>query len=244
MNNSNFCDESALEDAKSSIKNIRLELETEIQNNNHKILIYCIDTLLEIMNEGNRRKTFDFANAIHNMPEICMGTRDIDSFKPEINYYNCKNEEQRFSDYLDFEDNCFITETDERYVKHQFYKSTVIAFVIFSLLACFGFLVAWQTFVFFEVIVLISCIVTIFSKKREGHNYELHFENDWLLITNCVTFDSYEVYDVPASDFVITQSNKEKESDYCSLLIKNTVFAFGGVKKCNKLKEYISNNFR
>jgi len=52
------------------------------------------------------------------------------------------------------------------------------------------------------------------------------------------------IYDIPASDFIINQSKKEKDLDYCSVGIKNTIFAFGGVKKCKELKEYIANNYR
>lgn len=140
--------------------------------------------------------------------------------------------------------NTFITETDEKYVKRQSYKAIVITFFVFSLLACFGFLIAWQTFIFFEGIVLISCIVTFFSKKHSNHNYELHFEDDNLCITNRVTNEVFEVYDIPASDFVINQSKKEKDINYCSLLIKNTIFAFGGIKNCSELKEYISENYK
>lgn len=54
------------------------------KENNNEILIYCIDTLFEIISEGDREKIFDFANAIHNMPEICMGSRPLKTFKGEI----------------------------------------------------------------------------------------------------------------------------------------------------------------
>ena len=40
------------------------ELKARADENNNEILIYCIDTLFEIINEGEREKIFDFANAI------------------------------------------------------------------------------------------------------------------------------------------------------------------------------------
>ena len=55
--------------------------------------------------------------------------------------------------------------------------------------------------------------------------------------------ESFYVSDIPASDFVITQAKDETKLDYCSLLIKKTVFCFGGVKNCRQLKEYIQENY-
>ena len=138
----------------------------------------------------------------------------------------------------------FVTETDAKYVKLQSDKALATTFVVLSLLACLGFLIAWQTFVFFEVIVLISCGVTMFLKKRNNHDCVLRFDGDKLYIRNRTTAEIYEVFDIPASDFIINQSKKEEKLDYCSVLIKNTIFAFGGVKKCQELKKYIADNYK
>ena len=48
------------------------------------ILVYCINTLFEISAENNKKKMHDFADAIHNMPEIYLGKRTYDSFLLEI----------------------------------------------------------------------------------------------------------------------------------------------------------------
>ncbi len=140
--------------------------------------------------------------------------------------------------------NAFTTETDPKHVRLQSNKSLVIVFFVFSLIACLGFLVAWQTFVFFELIVIISCFVTLFLNNKKGHHWKLEFENDMLTITNLKTSQSYWVADIPASDFVITQSQSEMHLDYCSLMIKNTVFSFGGIKNCQQLKTYIKENYK
>lgn len=141
------------------------------------------------------------------------------------------------------ENNTFITETDEKYVKLQSIKGLIISFLIFSLLACLGFLIAWQTFVFFEIIVLIACAATCLQNKRNDNLWRLEFENDVLTITNLKTNNSFYVYDIPASDFVITQTKNEIPLDYCSLIIKNTIFGFGGIKDCQQLKAYIKENY-
>ena len=48
------------------------------------VLVYCIKTLFEISDENNRMKMYDFADTIHNMPEIYLGKRTYDSFLYEI----------------------------------------------------------------------------------------------------------------------------------------------------------------
>ena len=48
------------------------------------ILLYCIKTLFEIGAENNKKKMYDFADTIHNMPEIYLGERTYDSFLLEI----------------------------------------------------------------------------------------------------------------------------------------------------------------
>ena len=65
-------------------------IEKEQDKNNHNLLLYCIDTLFEIIQENNREKTFDFADLIHNMPEIYLSKRNIKSFKREIRIFNKK----------------------------------------------------------------------------------------------------------------------------------------------------------
>lgn len=142
------------------------------------------------------------------------------------------------------QDNFFVTETDEKYVSRQIYTTTAVIFVILSLLSCFGFFIAWQTFAFFEAISLMVCFVTIYNSKNNKHHWRLQFENDTLKITNLNTRESFNVWDIPASDFIITQTKKEIKDDYCSLAIKNTIFAFGGVKNCKQLKAYIKEHYK
>ncbi len=139
--------------------------------------------------------------------------------------------------------NTFVTETDAKYVRLQSIKAILIFFCVFSLFACLGFLVAWQTFAFFESIVLISCAVTFFQKRRENHSWKLEFNDAVITITNLNTKEKFRVYDIPASDFVVNQSKNEIKLDYCSLMIKSTVFLFGGIKNCSQLKAYIQENF-
>ena len=140
-------------------------------------------------------------------------------------------------------DNTFATETDAKYVSLQSSKALLITFCVLSLFACLGFLVAWQTFAFFEIIVLISCVVSFFLIRNKGHSWKLEFNDTVITITNLTTKEEFCVYDISASDLVVNQSKNEVRLDYCSLMIKNTVFAFGGIKNCSQLKTYIQENF-
>ena len=83
-----------------------------------------------------------------------------------------------------------------------------------------------------------------FIIKRNYFDCELRFEDDVLYITNFSTGEVFSVWDIPASDFIISQSKQEKQQDYCRVLIKNTVFAIGGVKNCSQLKQYIAQQYK
>lgn len=81
------------------------------------------------------------------------------------------------------------------------------------------------------------------SEKIEW-KVENKMENNELIVTNLETKDSYRVWDTPISHFVINQTKKEAELDYCSVMIKHTIFMFGGVKKCKQLREYVEKNYK
>ena len=76
----------------------RKQIEKHAKRRTRKILLYAIDTLFEIIKEGNREKIFDFIDLIHNMPEIALKKRTFRSFASEINAFNNKYEEFCFSD--------------------------------------------------------------------------------------------------------------------------------------------------
>ena len=134
----------------------------------------------------------------------------------------------------------FTTDTDIKYVKAQSFKAMFVVFLVLSLCASLGLLVALRTFLYLEAFVLITCIASLFLNRKTLNDFRFHFENDILYIKDRKTGESFEVYDIPASDFIINQTAKEKKLNYCSLAIKHTVFICGGVKNCRELKEYIS----
>ena len=137
----------------------------------------------------------------------------------------------------------FITTTDTEYTKTQTYQATACIFCGLSLFASLGFLIAWQTFVIFEIAAFFICVISAMHITNNTHDYKLRFEADILYVTDRTSCETFEVYDISASDFIITQTKKEKKIDYCGMAIKNTVFIFGSVKNCSELKKYIAENY-
>ncbi|MEE0060083.1 MAG: hypothetical protein UE295_04570 [Acutalibacteraceae bacterium] len=54
------------------------------------IILYCIDTLFAISREDNREKLYDFADTIHNIPDIACTKRKFKSFNREIEAFRKK----------------------------------------------------------------------------------------------------------------------------------------------------------
>ena len=76
----------------------RKRIEKKANRKARKLLIYCIDTLFEIIEEGNHEKIHDFTSLICDMPEIALGKRNFRSFQNDILTFNQKYDEYCFSD--------------------------------------------------------------------------------------------------------------------------------------------------
>lgn len=73
-----------------NLRQARTSLQKRAIGQEKRLLCYCIDTLLELVDEGERQKIFDFADTAHNMPEIYMGGRSFYSFRREIKAFQRK----------------------------------------------------------------------------------------------------------------------------------------------------------
>lgn len=83
-------DQNQLDAALGDIRFFRKQIEKKSPKKERQILLYCIDTLLCIVDEGNRQKLYDFADTVHNIPEIFMGKRNFYSFRKEISVFREK----------------------------------------------------------------------------------------------------------------------------------------------------------
>ena len=95
-----FCnqnnDKERYEKAITNIKSAKKLICKQAKGQEKDILLYCIDTLFNIINEGNTKKLFDFADAIHNIPEIYMQKRNLYSFRSELKSFQKKYGKQYF----------------------------------------------------------------------------------------------------------------------------------------------------
>lgn len=82
-----------------ALKHAKKEILKEKKTEDNKLLLYCIDTMFDILNERNKDKIRDFADTVHNIPEISMGFRDFYSFKAEIEDFRSKYGTKYFSDF-------------------------------------------------------------------------------------------------------------------------------------------------
>ena len=80
------------------IRNAREKL-AEADDADAQFLLYCTDTLLEIIDERNQEKIYDFADAVHNAPEVCMNRRNIYSFGWEMENFRKKYGKKYFRDF-------------------------------------------------------------------------------------------------------------------------------------------------
>ncbi len=89
----------------------------------------------------------------------------------------------------------------------------------------------------------IICAV-LATQVKTNNVFTLRFEGDVLHLEGRTKTAQYTVYDIPASDFVLKQSDSDKEQNMCSLKIKNTVFNLKYVENYSELKRYIEENYR
>ncbi len=99
--NSNY-NKDELDKEINDLKHIKEQLNKAPSYNDYSILIYCIDTLFSCLNEGNIEKIFDFADAVHNIPEVFMDKRSLKSFRLEVNIFRKKYGKGYFSDFFKF----------------------------------------------------------------------------------------------------------------------------------------------
>ena len=75
----------------------RSQLEKKGRRRERKILLYCLNTLSDLMKENRRQKIYDFLDVICDMPDIFLGKRNFYSFRQEISSFRNKYGREYFS---------------------------------------------------------------------------------------------------------------------------------------------------
>ena len=120
-------------------------------------------------------------------------------------------------------------------------KTLIVVWIVMAIVAIFGLTVSLVAFIFFEVVIAISCMVMllIVSKAR----WLLHFEGTTLTIINLANRRAYRLDDLKHSDFVFTQSQVQKDKNCAHLKIIGSSAVFHDVQDFEKMKFYIDQNF-
>lgn len=172
-----------------SIREARDKINMNSAPDEKNILLYCIDTLFVILNEGDKQKIFDFADAIHNIPEIYMQKRNLYSFREEFKAFQKKYGKHYFAFINEvkphFTKKASNTKKREIAINTHLLLPTImflitafmsancikerdavlaVGFAVFALLALFDFLISPMYYVFSEKGIV---IIYLWKQKEE-----------------------------------------------------------------------------
>jgi hypothetical protein len=74
-------------------------------------------------------------------------------------------------------------------------------------------------------------------------HWEIQFEGSRIYLYNTGNRQSYVVEDIPQSDLVIRQNERQKQKNCCDLQIRDTIFKLYDVENCREMMAYIRENF-
>ncbi len=114
-------------------------------------------------------------------------------------------------------------------------------FIPMFALAFLGLKVAVATWLFFEIILLLTFGFTLFLSAKT--HWEIQFENDKVLVYNTGNRQSYIFEQLRQSDFHIKQSEKQKAKNTCDMKLEDAIFVFSDVQSCQEMLAYIQENF-
>lgn len=94
-------------------------------------------------------------------------------------------------------------------------------------------------FLIFEGMILFAIFLAVIMSLSQTKTV-LRYEGNKLYIDGV---KRYVVYDIPASDFLLSQTDAERKKDIGTMKIQNTIFSFKGIRNFSKMAEYINENF-
>ena len=115
--------------------------------------------------------------------------------------------------------------------------TVLFTFIPLFALAFLGLKIAVATWLFFELILVITlafCMIIV-SRNR----WELSFTDSILILRNIGNGQSYRFTDLDPTDFVITQNSRQKAKNCCDLRIGDTPFRLYDVQNHSALMDYI-----
>ena len=117
----------------------------------------------------------------------------------------------------------------------------IYTFIPMFALAFLGLKVAVATWLFIEIILLLTFGFALFLTAKT--HWEIQFKDDKVLVYNTGNRQSYVFEQIKQSDFHIKQSQKQKKNDTCDMKLEDSIFVFSDVQSCQEMLAYIRDNF-
>ncbi len=140
----------------------------------------------------------------------------------------------------------FVTKTNEKKVaKYNLVTFAVLLLIPWALLIAVSLMQeppAWDLIGLCSAGFVPVGIILAFQMKT-NNVFTLTFDGNVIYFDGKTKKAHYRIFDIPASDIVLKQSNADKAANCCSLRIKNTIFNLKYVENYSELKKYIDENF-
>lgn len=124
------------------LKFLRKQCNKEFTSNEKAFLLYCIDTMLEIINKDETQKIVDFANISKQVVEVYQKKRYFRSLSLDITNFRFKWGKEYFKDYKQLyrksveKDPAFMTEEEKKQYTQKTRKLVPLVIII-GYVSCF-----------------------------------------------------------------------------------------------------------
>ena len=108
-------------------------------------------------------------------------------------------------------------------------------------LAFLGLKIAVTTWLFFEIILLLTFGFTLFLTGKT--HWEIQFKDDKVLVYNTGNRQSYVFEQIKQSDFHIKQSENQKAVNSCDMKLEDSIIVVYDVQSWQEMLAYIQKNF-
>jgi len=138
----------------------------------------------------------------------------------------------------------FTTRINKKYLFLATLKRLWIPFTIICGLAFLALFYNVPLFILIEAACLFSFAFSVYISYAKYKDTTITVEHNLISIDGKTQMSHFEIYDNPASDFIFSQTKKEKSADCGSMKINNTIFAVHGIANFEKTKRSILEAFK
>lgn len=121
-------------------------------------------------------------------------------------------------------------------------QTVAITCLVMAVLALFGLMVAVQTWLFLEGVILFTFVFMLWQTKRAV--WKLEFEDSTLLLTDMGAKRQYRFDALTRADLSVKQTPAQKKRNWCTLRIQGFEFPVEDIYNADSLKQYLSETLR